>query len=207
MRTPTITTPLDDSCDPAGWRAEAVAHRGWLSGAGSASTVPQITAEPAETSARAERTTPRTARRSASARRRRVRARTAQRSLLVERAGVNRVLKRPTLESQDVRAVQSLAPVDERQSEGYRMGRWARLALTLTVLAAVAVVTMSLVGSAPRQMVDVTVGPGDTLWSIATHAAPDRDPRDVIEEIKALNAVPGGVLPVGVVLRVPASTG
>ena len=91
------------------------------------------------------------------------------------------------------------------------MSRWARLTLTLTVLAAVAVVTVSLVvgaiGSAPRAMVDVTVGPGDTLWSIATQAAPDRDPRDVIEEIKALNDVPGSVLPVGVVLRVPSSAG
>ena len=91
------------------------------------------------------------------------------------------------------------------------MSRWARLTLTLTVLAAVAVVTVSLVvgsiGSAPRAMVDVTVGPGDTLWSIATQAAPDRDPRDVIEEIKALNDVPGSVLPVGVVLRVPRLPG
>ena len=73
MRTPTITTPLDDSCDPAGWRAEAVDPRGWLAGAGSASRCRRSTAEPVETSARADRTTPRTARRSASARRRRVR--------------------------------------------------------------------------------------------------------------------------------------
>jgi ribosomal protein RSM22 (predicted rRNA methylase) len=86
------------------------------------------------------------------------------------------------------------------------MGRWTRLALTLTVLAAVAVVAVTLVvGAAPRSMVDVTVGPGDTLWSIATHAAPDRNPRDVIEEIRTLNDVPSSVLPVGVVLRVPSS--
>jgi hypothetical protein len=138
-----------------------------------------------------------------------VRTHTAQRSLLVERAGVNRALKRPALDRPDARAVASSAAVDMRQSEGYRMSRWARLTLTLTVLAAAAVVTVSLVvgsmGSAPRAMVDVTVGPGDTLWSIATHAAPDRDPRDVIEEIEALNDVPGSVLPVGVVLRVPSS--
>jgi hypothetical protein len=83
--------------------------------------------------------------------------------------------------------------------------------MTLTVLAAVAVVTASLVvgsvGSASPSLVDVTVGPGDTLWSIAAHAAPDRDPRDVIEEIRALNDVPGSVLPVGIVLRVPSSDG
>ena len=56
-------------------------------------------------------------------------------------------------------------------------------------------------------MVDVTVAPGDTLWSIASQAAPDRDPRDVIEEIRQLNDMPGDVLPIGVVLRVPADAG
>ena len=86
------------------------------------------------------------------------------------------------------------------------MGRWARLALTVTALAAIAVVIVSLTaGSAPQAMVDVTVVPGDTLWSIAAEAAPDRDPRDVIEEIRQLNDMQGGVLPIGVVLRVPAS--
>ncbi len=209
MRTQAITTPLDDSCDPDGWRAESVDPRGWLAGAGSASPLPRVTAEPTEVSAAPERAAARAVRRSASARRRRVRTH-AQRSLLVERAGVNRARKRAALDRPDARAVRSTVVI-QGQSEGYRMSRWARLTLTLTVLAAAAVVTVSLVvgsiGSAPRAMVDVTVGPGDTLWSIATEAAPDRDPRDVIEEIKALNDVPGSVLPVGVVLRVPSSAG
>ena len=87
------------------------------------------------------------------------------------------------------------------------MGRWARLTLTLTALTAVAVVTLSLTaGSGSTAMVDVTVAPGDTLWSIAARAAPDRDPRGVIDEIRQLNDLPGTVLPVGVVLRVPSST-
>ena len=211
MRTQAITTPLDDSCDPDGWRAESVDPRGWLAGAGSASPLPGVTAGPTEVAAVTERAAARASRRSASARRRRrVRTHTAQRSRPVERAGVNRALKRPAPDRPDARLVPSTV-VDEGQSEGYRMSRWARLTLTLTVLAAAAVVTVSLVvgsiGSAPRAMVDVTVGPGDTLWSIATQAAPDRDPRDVIEEIKALNDVPGSVLPVGVVLRVPSSAG
>jgi LysM repeat protein len=89
----------------------------------------------------------------------------------------------------------------------YRMGRWARLALAVTVLAAIVVVAVSLTAgsAAVPALVDVTVAPGDTLWSIATKAAPDRDPRVVIQEIKQLNDVPGEVLPIGVVLRVPAS--
>jgi len=90
--------------------------------------------------------------------------------------------------------------------QGYRMGRWARLTLTLTVLAAAVVIAVSMTaGSAPTALVDVTVAPGDTLWSIAGQAAPDRDPREVIEEIRHLNDIPGTVLPVGVVLRVPTS--
>lgn len=94
----------------------------------------------------------------------------------------------------------------DEMPDGYRMGRWARLAITVTVLTAAAVLTVSLAaGSGPTRMVDVTVGPGDTLWSIATVAAPDRDPRAVIDEIRELNDVPGTVLPVGVVLRVPVS--
>jgi LysM repeat protein len=90
--------------------------------------------------------------------------------------------------------------------DGYRIGRWARLALTVTVLTAIVVLTLTVTaGSASSTLVDVTVGPGDTLWSIAATAAPDRDPRAVIDEIRQLNTVPDDVLPVGVVLRVPAA--
>ena len=53
--------------------------------------------------------------------------------------------------------------------------------------------------------VDVTVRPGDTLWSIAAQAAPDRDPRAVIDEIRELNQVTGDLVRVGEVLRVPVS--
>ncbi len=87
------------------------------------------------------------------------------------------------------------------------MERWARLSLTLTVLATAVIVIAALTsGSASPRLVDVTVAPGDTLWSIASASAPDRDPRAVIHEIQELNRISGDVLPVGVVLRVPAST-
>ena len=86
------------------------------------------------------------------------------------------------------------------------MGRWARLSLTVTVLTTTVLVVVALTaGSGSSRLVDVTVGPGDSLWSIAAATAPDRDPRAVIDEIKQLNEVSGDVLPVGVVLRVPAS--
>lgn len=95
-----------------------------------------------------------------------------------------------------------------RSDSGYRMSRWARLALTVTVLAAAVVVVVALTsGPSTPRWVDVTVAPGDSLWSIASTSAPDRDPRAVIEEIKQLNDVPGDLLPIGAVLRVPASAG
>jgi len=197
MRTPTITTPLDDSCDPAGWRAEAVDPRGWLAGAGSSSPLPRVDpsqneGEPAGSVGRAAARAARPA--TGARRRRRMHPRTTARSRSL-------AVDQPIAEEAKLSA-----PLDEPTVEGYRMGRWARLTLTITVLAAIAVVTVSLtVGSAPRSLVDVMVGPGDSLWSIAAQAAPDRDPRDVIEEIKELNDVPDGALPVGIVLRVPAA--
>ncbi len=143
---------------------------------------------------------------------RRARERRVRRGLTVERTARRRADRRrrgvPTRALARVVLPSEIEqPVRAPAEQGYRVGRWARLALTVTVAAAAVVVSMALASSAaaPR-MVDVTVAPGDTLWSIAGEAAPDRDPRAVIEEIKALNDVTGSVLPVGVVLRVPSST-
>jgi LysM repeat protein len=97
-------------------------------------------------------------------------------------------------------------PAEDADPVGYRIGRWARLALTLTVGVAVVVVALALIPptAAPR-MVDVTVGPGDTLWGIATGAAPEQDPRAVVAEIERLNGLTSDTLRVGEVLRVPTS--
>jgi len=46
---------------------------------------------------------------------------------------------------------------------------------------------------------------GDTLWSVASAIAPDRDPRDVIDEIEQLNAGVSSSLVQGQVLHIPAS--
>lgn len=92
--------------------------------------------------------------------------------------------------------------------EGDRIGRWERLALTVLVGATLVLVAIRLFAAltaGPEASTDVTVKPGDTLWSIATDAAPDRDPRAVIDEIRRLNQVTGDVVRAGEVLRVPAS--
>lgn len=93
-----------------------------------------------------------------------------------------------------------------------RIGRWARLSLTVLVAATLMLVagrllTGALGGAGGSELVEVTVRPGDTLWSIATTAAPDRDPRAVIDDIRGLNDLPGDLVRVGEVLRVPAATG
>jgi hypothetical protein len=46
---------------------------------------------------------------------------------------------------------------------------------------------------------------GDTLWSVASAIAPDRDPRDVIDEIEQLNPGVSSSLVQGQVLHIPAS--
>lgn len=50
----------------------------------------------------------------------------------------------------------------------------------------------------------VTVQPGDTLWSIARAVAPESDPRDVVDAIVRLNALPSGGLDVGQSIAIPA---
>ena len=47
----------------------------------------------------------------------------------------------------------------------------------------------------------VVVRPNDTLWSIATRIAPDRDPRVVVSELEQRNDLTGPTVQVGQVLR------
>jgi hypothetical protein len=47
----------------------------------------------------------------------------------------------------------------------------------------------------------VVVRPNDTLWSIATRIAPDRDPRVVVSELEQRNDLTGPTVHVGQVLR------
>ena len=49
----------------------------------------------------------------------------------------------------------------------------------------------------------IVVAPGETLWTIASRVNPERDPRAVIEDIKALNVLEGVNLYAGQILRIP----
>jgi hypothetical protein len=48
----------------------------------------------------------------------------------------------------------------------------------------------------------VTVRPGDTLWSIASHAAPQTDPRVEVDRLERLNGLSGAMLVPGQTLRI-----
>jgi hypothetical protein len=94
---------------------------------------------------------------------------------------------------------------------GLRLTRRGRLVVFLTFLTtALAVLFVVLSGAAtgssergrPAPVRMVQVEAGDTLWSIATRAAPGEDPRDLIHEIEELNSL-DGTLRVGSEIAVP----
>jgi LysM repeat protein len=56
-------------------------------------------------------------------------------------------------------------------------------------------------GTPPATAAVVTVVPGDSLWSIATRVAPQRDPRAEVAELQRINHLTGAELLPGQVLR------
>ena len=76
----------------------------------------------------------------------------------------------------------------------------AAVALGIVVLAARS--APGAPASAPHPAT-VTVRAGDSLWSIATRVAPDRDPRAEIEALQRANHLGGVTVVPGQVLRVP----
>ena len=85
------------------------------------------------------------------------------------------------------------------------IGRWARLATTITVVTVLVVVGATMVHPAPRiTLIPVRVGPGDTLVTLARSAQPDADPGRVVDDIKQANALSGSDLRSGTVLLVPS---
>lgn len=51
----------------------------------------------------------------------------------------------------------------------------------------------------------VTVLPGQSLWDLAVAADPERDPRDVVDDIVELNDLDSSLLVAGLLVEVPAS--
>ena len=96
---------------------------------------------------------------------------------------------------------------------GVRLTRRGRLARTLLVLS-LAVVLASVFGlnagagttdsvGAPTSFIEVTVAPGDTLWSLASRMADDGDVRALVDEIASVNALATADLQAGQKVRIP----
>lgn len=51
----------------------------------------------------------------------------------------------------------------------------------------------------------VSVSTGDSLWSLATQYAPERDPRAVVADIMELNNLADDIVPAGVQLYIPVA--
>ena len=96
---------------------------------------------------------------------------------------------------------------------GMRLNRRGRLARTFVVLS-LAVVLASVFGlkagagttdavGAPTSFIEVTVAPGDTLWSLATRMADGGDVRAMVDEISSVNSLATAELQAGQKVRIP----
>lgn len=101
-------------------------------------------------------------------------------------------------------SVREVAPAVRLTRRGVIVLALASLALALGVVAAAWRSAPSGAGgsAAPAHVpAAVTVHPGDTLWTIATRIAPQRDPRAEIADLQRLNSLGAGPLLPGLVLR------
>ena len=96
---------------------------------------------------------------------------------------------------------------------GMRLNRRGRLARTFVVLS-LAVVLASVFGlkagagttdavGAPTSFIEVTVAPGDTLWSLAARMADGGDLRAMVDEIASVNSLATAELQAGQKVRIP----
>jgi Tfp pilus assembly protein FimV len=96
-----------------------------------------------------------------------------------------------------------------------RRGRVVVSVLVVGVIAAITlVVSLAAAGGAQatnhgqpgagyQGMHEIVVRPGQTLWSIASAAEPGADPRIVVQQIMAANAMTGTTISAGQLLWVP----
>lgn len=96
------------------------------------------------------------------------------------------------------------------QTGALRLTRRGRLVVFLACLVVACVASLVVAGGAtgsgeagePMPTRQVTVHPGETLWGIAAEVTADRDPREIIEEIRQLNDI-GASLQAGDKIDVP----
>lgn len=94
------------------------------------------------------------------------------------------------------------------------LNRRGRLARTLVVLS-LAIVMLATFGFSAGagnsdqmsptsdHFITITVGPGESLWSLAGQIAVDGDKRSLVDEIISINSLPTADVQVGQELRIP----
>jgi hypothetical protein len=94
------------------------------------------------------------------------------------------------------------APVRSTPTPPVRLTRRGRLVILLAlVTVALLAFTLGRVGSSQAATepgtrvpyVQTTVHSGETLWAVAQRVAPGHDPREVVEQIRALNHLTGSL--------------
>ena len=76
-------------------------------------------------------------------------------------------------------------------------------ALSLVIAASAQATNHSLPSRGAQDLIQVTVRPGQSLWSVAENADPGADTRTVIQQIVELNGLTGDVVTAGQRLWVP----
>lgn len=113
----------------------------------------------------------------------------------IDIAGIHRIpASRPTRLRLTTRGRRALAVVASLP---------AAIALSIAVISGGSALASSTSGES-ASFGTVTVMTGDTLWSIAEQVAPAADPRDVVDAIMRLNALPGASLDAGQTIAIPA---
>lgn len=121
----------------------------------------------------------------------------------------------------EVRSARGLSALDTASPASpaapLRLTRRGRLVLIglPAMLTAAAALTMLGFFTAPAmasngepdvtRTVQVSVGPGESLWGLAQEYAPDRDPRDVVADMMELNNLGDDRIPAGVQLFIPVA--
>ena len=129
---------------------------------------------------------------------------------------ISRAPSRSRATSRPARAVPAVGPAQSPRASSpapaaLRVTRRGRFVVVVVVsLLVFAAFTAFGAGSAvtgergaPVQTRTVEVGPGDTLWGIASETAPPGEVRETVLRIEQLNSLPGPALVVGQELAVP----
>jgi hypothetical protein len=107
------------------------------------------------------------------------------------------------------------APHAQRTAPPLRLTRRGRIVVAVAAALLVTIISLLAAGvaqatnhgpsprAARQNLVQVVVRPGQTLWSVAESADPDRDTRVVVRQIVDLNSLSGPTVQAGQQLWVP----